>query len=48
VPGEAPIEIDGYGGPVTLCALTHCLCSHDQQHLAGLPWLFGKAWSGQK
>jgi DinB superfamily len=33
---------EGYG-PVTLRALVHYLCSHDQQHLAGLQWLLGKA-----
>jgi hypothetical protein len=27
---------------VTLRALVHYLCSHDQQHLAGLQWLLGK------
>lgn len=32
---------DGYG-KVTLRALVHYLCSHDQQHLAGLQWLLGK------
>ena len=26
----------------SLCALVHYLCSHDQQHLAGLQWLLGK------
>jgi hypothetical protein len=31
----------GYG-PVTLRSLVHYLCSHDQQHLAGLQWLLGK------
>jgi DinB superfamily len=32
---------EGYG---TLClrSLVHYLCSHDQQHLAGLQWLLGK------
>ena len=29
-------------GPVTLRSLVHYLCSHDQQHLAGLQWLLGK------
>jgi hypothetical protein len=33
---------EGYG-PVSLGALVHYLCSHDQQHLAGLQWLLGKA-----
>ena len=29
-------------GPVTTLGLAHYLCSHDQQHLAGLQWLLGK------
>jgi len=33
---------EGYG-PLTLRSLIHYLCSHDQQHLAGLQWLPGKA-----
>jgi hypothetical protein len=33
--------LEGYG-PVTLLGLVHFLCSHDQQHLAGLQWLLGK------
>jgi DinB family protein len=33
---------EGYG-PVTVRGLIHYLCSHDQQHLAGLQWLMGKA-----
>lgn len=32
---------DGYG-PLTMRSLIHYLCSHDQQHLAGLQWLAGK------
>ncbi|GAA5069582.1 DinB family protein [Lysobacter panacisoli] len=32
---------EGYG-PLTLRSLVHYLCSHDQQHLAGLQWLLGK------
>jgi hypothetical protein len=32
---------EGYG-PVTLRGLVHYLCSHDQQHLAGLQWLMGQ------
>jgi DinB family protein len=32
---------DGYGW-VTVRGLVHYLCSHDQQHLAGLQWLLGK------
>ena len=35
-------DFEGYG-PVTLRALVHYLCSHDQQHLSGLQWLLGKA-----
>jgi len=27
------------GAPITLQGLIHLLCSHDQQHLAGLQWL---------
>jgi hypothetical protein len=34
-------EFEHYG-PVTLRGLIHYLCSHDQQHLAGLQWLLGK------
>lgn len=29
-------------GTVTLRGLVHLLCSHDQQHLAGLQWLLGR------
>ena len=32
---------EGYG-LLSLCSLVHYLCSHDQQHLAGLQWLLGK------
>jgi hypothetical protein len=32
---------EGYG-PLSLLSLVHYLCSHDQQHLAGLQWLLGK------
>lgn len=32
---------DGYG-PVTVRGLMHYLCSHDQQHVAGLQWLLGQ------
>jgi hypothetical protein len=28
--------------PVTLRGLVHNLCSHDQQHLAGIQWLLGR------
>ncbi len=38
---ERPAVFEGYG-PVTLRSLVHYLCSHDQQHLAGLQWLLGK------
>jgi hypothetical protein len=34
-------HFDGYG-PVTMRGLMHYLCSHDQQHLAGLQWLAGQ------
>jgi hypothetical protein len=34
-------EFEGYG-PLTMRSLVHYLCSHDQQHLAGLQWLLGK------
>ncbi|MEO6918444.1 MAG: DinB family protein [Collimonas sp.] len=34
-------EFEGYGR-LTLRSLVHYLCSHDQQHLAGLQWLLGK------
>lgn len=36
-----PAVFEGYG-PLTLRSLVHYLCSHDQQHLAGLQWLLGK------
>ena len=32
---------EGYGR-LSLQSLVHYLCSHDQQHLAGLQWLLGK------
>src|ERR1700733_15315972 len=32
---------EGYGD-LSLRSLVHYLCSHDQQHLAGLQWLLGK------
>jgi len=38
---DRPAEFEGYG-PVTMRGLIHFLCSHDQQHLAGLQWLSGK------
>lgn len=34
-------EFEDYG-PTTTRGLVHYLCSHDQQHLAGLQWLLGK------
>lgn len=34
-------EFEGVG-PVTLRGLVHLLCSHDQQHLAGLQWLLAR------
>lgn len=37
---------EGYG-PLTLKSLVHYLCSHDQQHLAGLQWLLGKIDAAQ-
>jgi hypothetical protein len=47
IAGLSPTQFDrtavfeGYG-PLTLRSLVHYLCSHDQQHLAGLQWLLGK------
>ena len=38
---DRPAEFEGYGA-VTVRELVHYLCSHDQQHLAGLQWLLGK------
>jgi len=37
---------EGYGD-LTLRSLAHYLCSHDQQHLAGLQWLLGKIESSR-
>jgi len=34
-------SFEGYG-PLTVKGLIHFLCSHDQQHLAGIQWLMGK------
>jgi hypothetical protein len=34
-------QFEGYGS-LTVRGLAHDLCSHDQQHLAGLQWLLGK------
>jgi hypothetical protein len=36
-----PAVFEGYG-ELSLQSLVHYLCSHDQQHLAGLQWLLGK------
>ena len=41
-----PAMFEGYG-PVTVQGLIHYLCSHDQQHLAGLQWLLGKIATGE-
>jgi hypothetical protein len=38
---ERTAEFEDYG-VVTVRSLGHYLCSHDQQHLAGLQWLLGK------
>ena len=38
---ERMAEFEDYG-PSSLRSLVHYLCSHDQQHLAGLQWLLGK------
>jgi hypothetical protein len=38
---ERTATFEGYG-TVSLRGLVHYLCSHDQQHLAGLQWLLGK------
>jgi hypothetical protein len=38
---QRPARFEGYG-ELTLRSLVHYLCSHDQQHLAGLQWLLGK------
>jgi len=38
---ERPAIFDDYGA-LTVRSLVHFLCSHDQQHLAGLQWLLGK------
>jgi hypothetical protein len=43
---DRPAVFEGYG-PVTLRSLVHYLCSHDQQHLAGLQWLLGKIESSR-
>jgi hypothetical protein len=38
---DRPADFEDYGA-TTLRGLAHYLCSHDQQHLAGLQWLLGK------
>lgn len=38
---QRPARFEGYG-ELTLRSLLHYLCSHDQQHLAGLQWLLGQ------
>ena len=47
IAGLTPQELTRTGefgsyGTLTLRGLIHYLCSHDQQHLAGLQWLLGK------
>ena len=42
-----PARFEGYG-ELTLRSLVHYLCSHDQQHLAGLQWLLGKIQAGAR
>ena len=52
IAGLTPAQFDrtavfeGYGA-LTLRSLVHYLCSHDQQHLAGLQWLLGKIEASQ-
>jgi hypothetical protein len=36
-----PATFEGYGA-TSLRGLVHYLCSHDQQHLAGMQWLLGR------
>jgi hypothetical protein len=38
---DRPATFEGYG-ETTLRGLVHYLCSHDQQHLAGMQWLLGR------
>lgn len=38
---ERTAVLEGYG-PLTLRGLVHFLCSHDNQHAAGLHWLLGR------
>jgi hypothetical protein len=42
-----PARFEGYG-EVTLRGLVHYLCSHDQQHLAGMQWLLGRIASAEQ
>lgn len=35
------------GAPITVRGLVHMLCSHDQQHLAGLQWLMARIDASQ-
>lgn len=35
------------GAPITVRGLAHMLCSHDQQHLAGLQWLMARIDASQ-
>lgn len=42
---DRPAVFEDYG-PTTVRGLVHYLCSHDQQHLAGLQWLLGKTLAG--
>lgn len=52
VKGLAPKQLlrtgyfEGYGR-LSVKALVHYLCSHDQQHLAGLQWLLGQIASSR-
>jgi hypothetical protein len=42
LPEQLPRTAEFEGHRVTLRGLLHNLCSHDQQHLAGLQWLLGR------
>jgi hypothetical protein len=41
-PGQLLRAAEFEGHRVTLRGLVHTLCSHDQQHLAGMQWLLGR------
>lgn len=41
-PGEWERTAVFDGAPITVRGLAHMLCSHDQQHLAGLQWLMAR------